>query len=239
MKANFEYQVLCFGLILRSIAGSNDFFPQVGDIVTPNVADENKINVDDDKKPCGEHFCKHGSKCFSIQLDDGTTEDVCDCTSAYTNTTFYSGEFCEYPSTSICSLKDAFGSTVNFCVNNGTCGITTHSPCTCPTGFGGPRCASKIDEAGGWGDYAQCSIECKNGGHCQKGMKDADLGKYERFADDVSHLINETKNHLNFEHCQCSGGFFGLKCEYKYEECGEGDNICFHGGACEEVDEEE
>ena len=34
-------------------------------------------------------------------------------------------------------------------------------------------------------------------------------------------------------HCKCPGFFTGLKCEVRYEACGDGEHICYHGGTCE------
>jgi Notch-like protein len=219
--------ILFFGLTIKPIVGVNDFFPQIGEITSTDT--KQKIN---DAEPCGESFCYHGSKCLAgINIGNGTTEDICDCTSAFTDTQAYAGEFCQYPSTDFCG-DPAFGSNRNFCVNNGVCESSGYAPCQCPNGFKGPRCAFEVGKDGV--EYSECKLKCENGATCQKGLKKADLGKYARFADDISHLINETHTHVDFEHCVCPPGYFGISCEYEVEECGKGDHFCFHGSTCSE-----
>lgn len=92
----------------------------------------------------------------------------------------------------------------------------------------GPRCATRVDDD--FTAYDACSLPCRNGGTCHKGEKG--MESYGKFAVDVSHLIQET--HINFEHCICPSGHFGVKCEYEYEECGpNGEHMCLNGGSCE------
>ncbi|KAL3936431.1 MAG: hypothetical protein SGBAC_008249 [Bacillariaceae sp.] len=179
---------------------------------------------DDDDDLCGDDSCKHGSKCISI----GENEHMCDCTAAYTDNTFYAGQFCEFPSTIFCTAEDHQEGR-QFCVNDGTCGALDHAPCSCPKGFAGPRCATRIDNDT-MAYSSECSLQCMHGGTCHKGEKGMEA--YGKFAVDVSHLIQET--HINFEHCICPSGYFGVKCEYEFEECGEeGEHMCLHGGSCE------
>ena len=41
-------------------------------------------------------------------------------------------------------------------------------------------------------------------------------------------------NHTNvdFEHCVCPDGYFGIRCEYEVEECGNSGHVCLHGSTC-------
>lgn len=70
-----------------------------------------------------------------------------------------------------------------------------------------------------------------NGGTCQKGVKDLDQ-MYGKFADDLADMYNQT--HLDYEHCVCPSGFFGIRCEYKVQECETEGHVCLHGSTCEE-----
>ena len=87
---------------------------------------------DDDDILCGDDSCKHGSECIPI----GENEHMCDCTPAYTNSTFYAGKYCEFPSTIFCT-EEGHQEGRQFCVNEGKCGALDHSPCSCPQGFAG------------------------------------------------------------------------------------------------------
>ena len=90
---------------------------------------------------CGSGFCHHSSTCLELSLDEEPfVEHMCDCTNAYTEDTYYAGEFCQYASTQFCSdSNDPNGR--QFCVNGGKCPTESHLPCECPEGFSGPRCA--------------------------------------------------------------------------------------------------
>lgn len=153
---------------------------------------------------------------------------MCDCTPGYTDTTHFSGEFCQYPSTTFCSEPDDPNGR-QFCTNGGTCPDSPYKPCTCPSGFSGPRCAFKNGEDGL--DYAECDLPCMNGGTCQKGFKDLDQ-VYEMFPDEIEYLVNET--HQDFEHCVCPEGFYGIRCEYEVDDCDAESYVCLHGSTCRE-----
>ena len=141
---------------------------------------------------CGVSYCRHGSKCHVIELANGAKEHVCDCTAAYTEDTFYSGEFCQYPSTEFCTGPDDTNGR-QFCVNNGKCPNQSHLPCLCPEGFSGPRCAYQLGIDGM--DYRECDLECMNGGTCHKGMKNAQRNFNVYLSEE------EQKQHHDYEHC--------------------------------------
>jgi len=154
---------------------------------------------------------------------------MCDCLPGYTEKEVFSGEFCQYVSTSFCSPADDPNGR-QFCTNGGICPPQGgHGPCDCPKGFSGPRCS--FQEGVDGSDYAECDLPCMNGGTCQKGMKDLDQ-VYARFSDDIADILNET--HSDFEHCSCPVGFYGIRCEYEVEECS-GTHVCFHGSSCKET----
>ena len=175
---------------------------------------------------CGEKYCYHGSECFDITLSDGSSEHLCDCAPAYTDETYYSGQFCQYPSTVFCTGRDDPNGR-RFCTNGGSCPTEEPHACDCPQGFGGPRCDHTMSEAEIL--HTKCSLDCKHGGLCQKGSKDMKT-EFGKWAEDVSHLWNETTRDL--EHCICPEGFYGIACEYAIEQCAMEGHICFHGSTC-------
>lgn len=183
-------------------------------------------------EPCGSGFCHHSSTCIELSLEEGSfIEHICDCTNAYTEDTYYAGEFCQYESTQFCSeSNDPHGR--QFCVNGGKCPRESHLPCICPEGFSGPRCAFQTGVDGQ--DYTQCDRPCQNGGTCQKGFKDTKRKEVMRqFVDaDFSHVLSESPDFASYDHCVCPPGHFGMYCEYQMQECGSGDHLCFHGSKC-------
>jgi len=138
---------------------------------------------------CGEKYCRNGSKCLGeIKLANGSTEHLCDCSRAYTESMHFAGQFCQYPSTEFCTgSEDPNGR--QFCTNGGSCPSERNKPCNCPPGFLGPRCAYQIEVDGG--DHHGCDLDCQNGGTCQK--QGTGLA------------------------CRCPHGFEGSQCEYEIE----------------------
>jgi hypothetical protein len=181
---------------------------------------------------CGANYCHYGGKCFEIQIEDGSLEHICDCTHAYTESTYYAGQFCQHPSTAFCTgINDLNGR--QFCVNGGECPRERHLPCICPEGYLGPRCAFQVSVDGY--DYSECSLLCENGGTCQKGLKES------KYRENIGLFLSteEQKQHVNYEHCVCPTGFYGIRCEYEVAECGNGQHLCFHGSVCIENDDNE
>ncbi len=189
-------------------------------------------NCEHEGEACGEGFCHYSSKCLELSLEEEPfVEYMCDCTNAYTEDTYYAGEFCQYESTQFCSGRnDPNGR--QFCVNGGECPEESHQPCICPEGFSGPRCAFQIGVDGQ--DYNQCDLQCQNGATCQKGMKNTEQNEFLReFVDtDFSSMLSHSPDLLGFEHCVCPQGYFGVHCEYQMEQCGSGEHLCFHGSTC-------
>ena len=122
-------------------------------------------------------------------LRPASHEYMCDCTPGYSEEQYFSGEYCQYASTVFCSpFDDPNGR--QFCTNGGECPNEVHQPCSCPDGFSGPRCAFQSGVDGR--DYAECQLDCMNGGTCQKGFKNLDetLGK---FSEDVGGHVQPYK----------------------------------------------
>jgi hypothetical protein len=187
---------------------------------------------------CGGGFCHHSSTCLELSLEEGSfVEHMCDCTNAYTEDTYYAGEFCQYASTKFCSEPDDPNER-QFCVNGGECPEERHLPCICPEGFSGQRCAFQIATDGR--DYAHCDLPCQNGGTCQKGTKETEQKEFIRkFVDtDFSDALSESPDLTSFEHCVCPPGYFGINCEYQMEQCGNGEHLCFHGSTCARNEDE-
>lgn len=164
----------------------------------------------------------------SIMLwrQSGIIEYMCDCTPGYTNEHYYSGEYCQYESTVFCSPYDDPNGR-QFCTNGGECPVEDHRPCNCPDGFSGPRCAFQNGVDGI--DYAECQLDCRNGGTCQKGVKDLEQ-VYGKFSGGLVDMLNQSN--IDFEHCVCPDGFYGIRCEYMIEECGDTGHVCLHGATC-------
>lgn len=80
---------------------------------------------------------------------------------------------------------------------------------------------------------------CGPHGKCRVGEKPKDL--YAGLDAETmewlnKHLANDDPEKDGGMYCQCAEGFAGNYCELKLEVCGEGEHICFGGGACVEND---
>ena len=89
--------------------------------------------------------------------------------------------------------------------------------CECSPGWAGLACeydAETVDE-----EFENCSLDCLNGGQCRKGSK--------------SHTDTAFATHNeDFEFCACPFTYTGLRCQYKFENCGNGEHMCVHGTKC-------
>jgi hypothetical protein len=129
---------------------------------------------------CGDEVCMNGGVCVleDVVLEDGTrgSEEVCDCSNAYTDTTIFAGPYCQYKATSICvdDVLETQGSLqgVPFCVHQGECQVD--GSCSCQSGWIGEHCELKTFEPGEDdpadevdSDTASCGDKvCYNGGIC-------------------------------------------------------------------------
>jgi hypothetical protein len=71
-------------------------------------------------QPCGEGHCRNGGSCLTVELEDGSVQNFCDCTTSFTGPEAFAGQYCEHKVTTFCS-KDVDANGVHFCVNNGVC----------------------------------------------------------------------------------------------------------------------
>lgn len=160
--------------------------------------------------PCGMGKCYHGSQCV-----DGEGGPRCDCAAISDSQTHYAGKYCEFEATTYCDMDQVY-----FCINGGECleqGNGAYS-CQCPEEWTGPSCefeSQTRDHA-----FENCTMTCLNGGTCRKGPKEVAI-------DDSGELHND-----KMEHCVCPKGFGGMRCQYPYEECGNGEHMCLHGTSC-------
>lgn len=180
---------------------------------------------------CRESPCLNGASCIGIGsaiARSGLQDFFCDCTTAYAEHGFFAGRYCQYESTSVCRSGDNSPNGPRFCVNGGGCLDESKAWCECPGGFFGSRCEFTQDEL--LEDFSVYELPCFNGGRCVEG-----IGALALVEANATYLFVE--RHINFEHCSCPGGFFGVQCEHKYSLCGEGDHICFHGSECVAVDD--
>lgn len=112
------------------------------------------------------------------------------------------------------------------------CGIPTHSfvlwsrffSCNCPSEWHGPSC--EFDQNTRDPVYEECKLDCLHDGQCRKGAKStAGIGEVNSF------LAGSTHSEDN-EHCVCKTRYTGLRCQYKYEMCGDREHMCLHGTKC-------
>jgi hypothetical protein len=73
-------------------------------------------------QPCGDDggHCLNGGTCLRVELEDGSSQSYCDCTTSYTGPEAFAGRYCQHKVTTFCS-KDADPNGYHFCVNNGVC----------------------------------------------------------------------------------------------------------------------
>ena len=106
-----------------------------------------------------------------------------------------------------------------------------HEGCKCDEGHHGPMCEHNSETPT---DASKCDLQCKNGGKCRVGAKDNSLFSQFRGMG-LEKFANIT--HLNWEHCVCPDGFFGIMCEHQLEVCPGGQHVCLHGSKCKPIDE--
>lgn len=76
------------------------------------------LNCEVQGQQCGDGHCFHGASCLETAHSDGTTDFVCDCTTAHDEDKSYAGEFCENESTSFCEKSETANGQL-FCTNGG------------------------------------------------------------------------------------------------------------------------
>lgn len=118
----------------------------------------------------------------------------------------------------------ANSNTLPFCVNGGYCKASwvydPDQPCECLREYEGPHCEF---EAGTMPDY--CGLGCRNGGVCAIGSPD-----WQHYYRNTENSLSNWKNPLDLQHCVCPDGYYGILCERKGQQCGDG--YCQNGGTC-------
>lgn len=71
---------------------------------------------------CNDKHCFNGGTCKKITKSDGTAVEHCDCSTAGAgNGQTFSGQYCQYEATTLCTKDKVEGGFASFCVNGGTC----------------------------------------------------------------------------------------------------------------------
>jgi hypothetical protein len=168
-----------------------------------------------------------------VKQADGSTKEHCECSSTYTGDVIFSGQYCQYASTTFCTEDKIEGGVASFCVNGGKCKNNDAGlDCICPEGFSGPICEFANTE------ITACTLKCENKGICTKGSKNYTYMNENGI--DMSELSQLTSfpHTQEFESCKCPQGFVGLKCETMVETCNDGKHVCFHGSSCVRIGNE-
>jgi len=164
---------------------------------------------------CGGIECLNGGTCRTATDSSGKTEPYCDCKTSYvpSEMSYFAGEYCQHAMTQFCeSTSD--GDAI-FCTNGGDC--NTQNPragCICPDNAVGLKC-----------EYVQekdCTLECING-QCKVGEPPEYSSSYE--------IYLSSKNHHDFQYCECDSGFSGKVCEIEQDNACS-DFACLNGGQC-------
>eukprot|EP00980_Cylindrotheca_fusiformis_P014370 scaffold3827_cov179-Cylindrotheca_fusiformis.AAC.34 len=147
-------------------------------------------------------------KCGDTKCYNGAPcidDSYCDCTQTIIPGKQFKGTSCDDEASVYCDE-----SKTHFCLNYGDCvdeGNGSFS-CNCADDWIGPSCEFESPEQAHH-DNDSCNVECFHGGKCQS-----------------AHIDDEK------DRCVCPSGYTGTKCEYAYEECGNGEHMCLHGTQC-------
>eukprot|EP00538_Stauroneis_constricta_P012494 CAMPEP_0119559076 /NCGR_PEP_ID=MMETSP1352-20130426/11797_1 /TAXON_ID=265584 /ORGANISM="Stauroneis constricta, Strain CCMP1120" /LENGTH=1231 /DNA_ID=CAMNT_0007606639 /DNA_START=288 /DNA_END=3983 /DNA_ORIENTATION=- len=178
---------------------------------------------------CGPtNVCHNGGKCVK-----GEFGRFCDCSAAVVDGLIYSGNSCEFPSTSFCTDPDPITGSldgVRYCANNGKC--NKHHPdagCKCNSAFEGLHCEFEID-----GDSVVDIDEPLHPGEDQSEPCGADLT--------CLHGSTCSTGALEDPICDCAGAnrpekdiyYAGKECEFiSSHHCPDSlVPFCVNGGAC-------
>lgn len=109
--------------------------------------------------------------------------------------------------------------------------VYSHEGCECKDGFHGESCehAPSVNPE----DVPKCDLTCRNGGKCRTGKKDTSL--FSQFGEDMEDY--KDKSQIDFQHCVCPDGYFGIECEHQLDVCPGGEHVCLHGSKCVPVNE--
>jgi len=191
---------------------------------------------------CGQGICFNGAECVQTVSLDGTEvyNEYCRCKAEEVDGNHggngqieigngigeihvqYAGKFCEHVATTSCKTPYGHNPDEYFCTNGGECPDLPHLPCKCVDGYTGPKCEIAPDA-----DLTdECDLDCLNEGQCffgQSPVVDEELQKLHTSGLDFL---------LENKHCRCPEGFIGLKCEMRFEKCGDDEHYCLHGAGC-------
>jgi hypothetical protein len=108
---------------------------------------------------------------------------------------------------------------------------SSHEGCQCKNGYTGESCehAPSVDPE----EVPKCDLTCQNGGKCRSGKKDTSL--FGQFGEDMEDY--KGKDNVDFQHCVCPDGYFGVQCEHQLDVCPGGEHVCLHGSKCVGVNE--
>lgn len=95
---------------------------------------------------------------------------------------------------------------------------------TLSDGYTGPKCeiSPNAEEKN---DYV-CDLDCQNGGKCFFGQTTVVDEELKNLHDSGLDFLVDNK------HCRCTENWVGLRCEKKYEACGDNEHYCLNGSDC-------
>lgn len=208
-----------YGLDIESYLGGQDHYGE--HCVCPEGFTGVTCEVEESVQ-CGKGVCFNGAECVQTVSLDGSTifNEFCRCPQDHDQS--YAGKFCEHESTVFCPTPDGHDKSQYFCANGGECPSEPHLSCNCLDGYSGPKCEVSPDAR----IHDECDLDCKNGGECFFGQSPI-IDEYEKdlYMDGLDFLLDN-------KHCRCPPGYVGLRCEIRYEKCGENEHYCLHGSGC-------
>jgi len=180
----------------------------------------NKVNA------CGDGVCFNGGLCVEKQNMLGETIDYhCECNAFERD---IAGQFCEHDTeVKWCPFPEGHDGTQYYCANGGDCPSleNSHQGCTnCNAGWSGTRCETKVEYEEVVEERNDCDLDCRNGGECFFGDHPLEDGTLKSIPG--LEFLQDNK------HCRCPSGYIGLRCEMRYERCGENEHYCLHGSGC-------
>jgi len=188
------------------------------------------------QEKCNDRLtCLNGGECMQSSTDADL--DFCDC-DGFSNGRFMGIDCSIEVPTDPSNWCNPNG---DFCVNGGTCNedISTPNVCNCPTEYTGKYCELEVaglvdqghiedeDKEKPIEDVVVCDPPCEHGGVCTFGYRNPTK----------DHTVTAEDVTLNYQHCQCPHGFFGLACEREVNICGFDDDnkpehVCHNSAPC-------
>lgn len=200
--------------------------------------DKDKNNNNNGPISCGDGYCLNGGSCLIEQtiLENGTyqMDESCNCDGAYNDesNSVFGGPYCQYKSTSLCSVSESLVGNTNYCLHHGVCKENSKD-CECSDGWTGKNCQLKTleldtpinDDDNSWTSDVCGDTHCYNNGSCVQTEK----------------IESDGSLSLSFS-CDCNTAhddkylYAGKKCEFPMTELclrGEGNSLfCVNHGSC-------